>query len=92
MRLVGDRKMWVLAAGEAVTGVAFARGRDVLEAHVGSTGAVTIGEVAGDCCGKAARPAAVVVVGVGVVVAAIVVTGAGSQISEKRPEAQPRVW
>jgi len=54
-----------------------------------------IGEVVvGGYCGKAARPAAAaaVVVGVGVVVAAAVVTGEGTQISGKRPEAQPRVW
>lgn len=90
MLLVGDRKTTVLAAGEPATGAVSARGRDELEAHVGHTGAVAIGgEVAGDCCGKAARPAAAVVVGIGVVVAA---TGGGSQISEKRPEARPKVW
>ena len=75
--LVGDRKTWVLAAGAMETDVAFARGRDELEAHVGNIGAVVIGEeVVGDCCGKAARPVAAVVVGVGVVAAAV--TGGGS--------------
>jgi hypothetical protein len=76
---VGDRKTWVLAAGAVATDVEFARGRDELEAHAGNIGAVAIGEeVVGDCCGKAARPVAAVVVGVGVVVAAVVVTGGGS--------------
>jgi hypothetical protein len=41
--LAGDRKMWVLVAEEAVTGVAFARGRSQLEAHVGRTGVAAIG-------------------------------------------------
>jgi hypothetical protein len=77
--LVGDRKTWVLAAGAVATDVAFARGRDGLEVHVGNIGAVAIGEeVVGDCCGKAARLVAAVVVGVGVAVAAVVVTGVGS--------------
>jgi hypothetical protein len=88
--LVGDRKTWVLAAGEAVIGVAFAQGRDELGAHAGHTGAVAIdGGAVGDYCGKAARPAAVVV-GAGVAVAAA--TGGGSQIIEKIPEAQLRMW
>jgi hypothetical protein len=77
--LVGDRKTWVLAAGEVATDVEFARGRGELEAHVGNIGAVAIGEeVVGDCCGTAARPVAVVVVGVVAAVAAAVVTGGGS--------------
>jgi hypothetical protein len=89
--------MWVPVVGEAAIGVAFARGRDELEAHAGSTGAAAIGEeVVGGYCGKAARPAvdaaAAAVVGVGVVVAAAVVTGESTQISGKRPEAPPRVW
>jgi hypothetical protein len=68
--LVGDRKTWELAAGVVATDVAFARGRDELEAHAGSIGAAAMGEeVVGDCYGKAARPAAVVVVGVGAAVA-----------------------
>jgi hypothetical protein len=33
-----------------------------------------------------------VVVGVGVAAAAAAVTGGGSQISEKKPEAQTRMW
>lgn len=75
--LVGDRKTWGLAAGAVATDVAFARGRDELEAHVGNIGAVGIGEVAaGDCCGKAARPVAAV--GVVAVVAAAAVAGGGS--------------
>lgn len=91
--LAGDRKTWVLAAGEVVIGVAFAQGRDELGAHAGHTGAVAIGgEAVGDYCGKAARPAAAVVVGVGVAAAAAAVTGGGSQISEKKPEAQTRMW
>jgi hypothetical protein len=61
------------------TDVAFARGRDELEAHVGNIGAVAIGEeVVGDCCGKAVRLVAAVVVGVEVAVAAVVATGGGS--------------
>lgn len=77
--LVGDRKTWVLAAGGVATDVGFAQGRDELEGHVGNIGAVAIGEeVVGDCCGKGARPVAAVVVGVGVAVAAAVVTGGGS--------------
>lgn len=89
--VVGDRKTTVLAAGEAVTGVASARDRDELEAHAGHTGAVVIGgEVVGDCYGKAARPAAAVVVGIEVAAAAA--TGGGNQISEKRPEGRPTVW
>lgn len=91
MLLVGDKKTWVLAAGEAVIGVAFAQGRDELEAHAGHIGAAAIdGEAVGDYCGKAARPAAAVVVGVGVAAAAV--TGGGSQISEKKPEAHSRMW
>ena len=89
--LVGDRKTWVLVAGGVATDVASARDRDELEAHAGNIGAAAIGEViVGDCCGKAAKLAAAVVGGVAV--AAVVVTGGGNQISEKRPEAQPRVW
>lgn len=77
--LVGDRKTLVLAAGAVATDVAFARGQDELEAHVGNIGAVAIDEeVVGDCCGKAVRPVAAVVVGVGAAVAAVVVTGGGN--------------
>ena len=77
--LVGDRMTWVLAVVAVGTDVAFAPGRDELEAHAGSIGAVAIGEeVVGDCCGKAARPVAAVVVGVGVAVPAVVVTGGGN--------------
>lgn len=75
--LVDDRKTWALAAGAVATDVAFARGRDELEAHAGNIGAVVIGEeVVGDCCGKVARPVAAVVVEVAV--AAAVVTGGSS--------------
>lgn len=77
--LVGDKKTWVLVAGAVATDVGFVRGRDELEAHVGNIDAVAIGvEVVGDCCGKGARPVAAVVVEVGVVVTAAVVTGGGS--------------
>lgn len=76
--LVGDRKRWVLAAVAVGTDAAFVRGRDELEAHAGNIGAVEIGEeVVDDCYGKAARPAAAVVVGVGVAVAAAA-SGGGS--------------
>ena len=75
--LVGDRKKSVLAAVAVGTDAAFARGRDELEDHAGNIGSVKIGEeVVGDCCGKAARPAAAVVAGVAVAAAAA--SGGGS--------------
>ena len=90
--LAGDRKPRVLAVGEAVIGVAFARDRGELEAHVGRTGVVAIGgEVVGDCCGKAVILVVAVVFGMVVGVAAAEV-GGGSWTSETRLEVQLRVW
>jgi hypothetical protein len=94
--LVGDRKMMVLVAEEAVIGVAFARGRGELEVHAERTGVAAIGGWAvGDCCGKAvilaAAAAAAVVFGTGVAVAAAEI-GGGTQTSGRRLEVQPRVW
>jgi len=91
--LVGDRKMMVLVAEEAVIGVAFARGRGELEVHAGRTGVAAIGGWAvGDCCGKAVILAAAVVFGTGVGVVAAAAIGGGNQTSGRRPEVQPRVW
>lgn len=91
--LAGDRKTRVLAVGEAVIGVAFARDRGELGAHAGRTGVVAIGgEVVGDCCcGKAVILAAAVVFGMVAGVAAAEI-GVGSRTSERGLEVQPRVW
>jgi len=90
--LAGDRRKWVLVVGEAVTGVAFARGRGESESHAGRTGVVVIdGGVVGDCCEKAVIPVAVVFVMRFGVVAAAEIDG-GNRTSGRRPEVQSRVW
>ena len=91
--LVGDRKMMVLVAEEAVIGVAFAQGRGELEAHAGRTGVAAIdGWAVGDYCGKAViLVAAAAVFGTGVAVVVVVAIGEGTQRSG-RLEVQPRVW
>jgi len=94
--LAGDRKTRVLAVGEAVIGVAFARDRGELGAHAGRTGVVAIGgEVVGDYCGKAVILAAAAAVGMVAEVAAAAAAagiGVGRWTSERRLEVQPRVW
>ena len=89
MPLVGDRRPKVLAAGEAVTGVAPGLGRGESEARAGHIGAATIGgESVGDCREKVATVAAV---GAVAVVVAAAATGERSRSSGTRPVAQPRV-
>jgi hypothetical protein len=94
--LAGDRKMRVLAVGEAVIGAAFERDRGVLGARAGRIGAVVIGgEVVDDCCEKVVILAAAVVVGMVVGVVAVAVAaeiGGGNWTFERRLEVQPRVW